>query len=51
MQGLVMEAGVGCDDMGGRMLTLAGVGRDLTSTSLSGTLPETMSEMTGLSGL
>ena len=46
-----MGVGVGCDGMGGCMLTLAGVGRDLSLTSLSGTLPETMGEMTGLSEL
>eukprot|EP01043_Picozoa_sp_COSAG02_P028882 COSAG02_NODE_1772_length_10984_cov_8.166651_10_plen_47_part_00 len=46
-----MEAGVGCDGMGGCMLARAGVGRGLDTTSLSGTLPETMGDMTGLSEL
>ena len=48
VQRLVMGGGVGCDGMGGCMLTLAGVGRYLQSTSLSGTLPDTMGGMTGL---
>eukprot|EP01044_Picomonas_judraskeda_P006518 COSAG03_NODE_652_length_6449_cov_3.581732_7_plen_38_part_00 len=37
--------------MGGCMLSRAGVGRYLYSTSLSGTLPESVGEMTGLSYL
>ena len=39
----------GCEGMRGCMLSRAGVGRDLHETSLSGTLPESVGEMTRLS--
>jgi hypothetical protein len=38
----------GCEGMPGCMLSRVGVGRSLFSTSLSGTLPESVGEMTGL---
>ena len=41
----------GCEGMRGCMLSRAGVGRAVYSTSLSGTLPESVGEMTGLSDL
>ena len=41
----------GCEGMRGCMLSRAVVGRDLFSTRLSGTLPESVGEMTGLSDL
>ncbi len=41
----------GCEGMGGCTLSRAGVGRALFWTKLSGTLPESVGEMTGLSQL
>ena len=41
----------GCEGMRGCMLSRLGVGRWMYSTSLSGTLPESVGEMTGLSEL
>ena len=41
----------GCEGMRGCMLSRAVVGRALYNTRLSGTLPESVGEMTGLSYL